>query len=141
MLLFLIRQSRLRYARTSGVQAGLTVLLDAELDDYNVTSSSINGFKVYQLSILLANSACCLKCYLCYPRSRFKTQWTFLRPQGKVSLQARDSKLMLLSPVTPREQTTSLESLISRKGYAPPVKKLPSNTFKTTPDHIASSIA
>lgn len=40
------RQNRLRHARTSGVQAGLTVLLDAELDDYNVTSSSIDGFKV-----------------------------------------------------------------------------------------------
>ncbi|XP_046634570.1 pickpocket protein 28-like [Daphnia pulicaria] len=40
------QQNRLRHARTSGVQAGLTVLLDAELDDYNVTSSSIDGFKV-----------------------------------------------------------------------------------------------
>ncbi len=43
---FLFGQNRLRHARTSGVRAGLTVLLDAELDDYNVTSSSIDGFKV-----------------------------------------------------------------------------------------------
>lgn len=37
---------RLRYAKTSGVYAGLTVLLNAEIADYNVTSSSISGFKV-----------------------------------------------------------------------------------------------
>lgn len=37
---------KLRHARTSGVYAGLTVLLNAEIEDYNVTSSSISGFKV-----------------------------------------------------------------------------------------------
>lgn len=42
----IIYWSRLRHARTSGVYAGLTVLLNAEIEDYNVTSSSISGFKV-----------------------------------------------------------------------------------------------
>ncbi|XP_046649836.1 pickpocket protein 28-like [Daphnia pulicaria] len=39
-------RKELRYAKTSGVYAGLTVLLNAEIADYNVTSSSISGFKV-----------------------------------------------------------------------------------------------
>ena len=46
MLLFI----RLKYARDSGVYAGLTILLDAEVWDYNVTSSSITGFKVRKSS-------------------------------------------------------------------------------------------
>lgn len=33
--------------------AGLTVLLNAEIKDYNVTSSSISGFKVSQSNLLL----------------------------------------------------------------------------------------
>ena len=36
----------LRKARADGVEAGLRVILDAEVDDYNVTSSSFNGFRV-----------------------------------------------------------------------------------------------
>jgi hypothetical protein len=35
------------------VYAGLTVLLNAEIKDYNVTSSSISGFKVSQSNLLL----------------------------------------------------------------------------------------
>ena len=36
----------LRYSNASGVDAGLTIILDAQLDDYNVSSSSIAGFRV-----------------------------------------------------------------------------------------------
>lgn len=38
---------RLRYAKNSGVYAGLSVILDSEIDDYNVTSALFTGFKVF----------------------------------------------------------------------------------------------
>jgi len=41
-----IKLNRLRYAKNSGVDAGLSVILDAEVDDYNVTSALFTGFKV-----------------------------------------------------------------------------------------------
>ena len=37
---------RLVKSQTSGVYSGLTVILDAELHDYNITSSATVGFKV-----------------------------------------------------------------------------------------------
>ena len=44
---------RLRYSNDAGVYSGLSIVLNAEREDYNVTSSSTIGFKVqYQMNIL-----------------------------------------------------------------------------------------
>ncbi len=37
---------RLRSARNSGVYAGLSVYLNADIDDYNITAAPFTGFRV-----------------------------------------------------------------------------------------------
>lgn len=133
--LFLIS---LRYGRQAGVYAGLSVILNSELEDYNVTSSASVGFKVWIQFIL--DWRVIYKSHHAYNRYRSKILMISLELEGLASWPVPELRLKLPSRDKLKSRMIESTVLASRRDCARRIMRSTWRILRITLDLTVSSI-